>query len=111
MTGQSGVPLPKPPKGTRKKLKAKAQREDYRALKGFIDRVWLRERVPGYQMWAHCQHCGHSVCRERHSDSPFIGEVHHKIGRRAKATRYDPDNGVLLCRECHGKVTRHEVTL
>ena len=45
----------------------------------------------------------------------MTGEVHHRISRRHKATRYDPDNGVLLCNHlvnnCHEKAERGEITV
>ena len=97
-----GVPVPKGK--TRKQLKARKDREDAKALKAFRDAVWLRECVEGWRMTAGCQRCGRIVVR---GSDYRPGEVHHIIGRRAKATRYDPANGVLLCRDCHRKETEH----
>lgn len=107
---QSGQPLPKP---NRKREKARKAREDAQQLKAFRDAVWLREqvRLMGRSRnlipdgFARCQYCDLCVFRTRR---PY-GEVHHRIGRRNKATRYDPNNGVLLCRECHRAVTEHRI--
>ena len=98
------------PKGpTVKQQKAKKDREDAKQLKAFRDAVWLREA--DCLGWACCQWCGAAVYR-----GPlhiFTGEVHHRISRRHKATRYDPDNGVLLCNflvnGCHERVERGEI--
>lgn len=38
-------------------------------------------------------------------------EAHHIERRSNKATRYDVRNGVCLCLECHGKVTRFELRI
>ncbi len=105
-----GVPAPKGK--TRKQLKARKDREDAKRLKVFRDDVWSREATcdPIFG-WAKCEHCGVTVSRYR--SEPLTGEVHHRIGRRNKATRYDPDNGVLLCNarlnDCHGKAQRGEI--
>lgn|SRR3990167_10654135 len=91
----------------RKRTKARKQREDAKALKAFRDAVWAREEIfPGM---AKCQRCHLEVYRHLFP----VGEVHHRIGRRNKVTRYDPANGVLLCgalgNDCHGKAQRHEI--
>lgn len=97
------------PKGkTRKQLKAKRDREDAKQIKAFRDAVWRREAAKvGNEEFAdvaECQYCLDWV--HRWPDS-LTGEVHHRIGRRHKSTRYDPDNGVLLCNflvnNCHAK--------
>lgn len=102
------------PKGkTRKQLKARKDREDAKQLKAFQDEVWRRERhltFPDSEpetTGARCQNCGRFVYR---SFEPF-GEVHHRISRRHKATRYDPANGVLLCHNCHVEVTEKRITV
>ena len=106
------------PKGkTRKAIKAKHDREDAAKLKAFRDAVWARERQktwpegePGLT-GAKCQHCGAFVYRS----VVLTGEVHHRISRRHKATRYDPDNGVLLCNHlvnnCHAKAEAGLITV
>ena len=107
------------PKGrTRKQLKARKDREDAKQLKVFRDAVWLRESqllMNKNPNWisinvAACQHCGHLVQR---MPDLLTGEVHHRISRRHKATRYDPDNGVLLCNHlvnnCHEKAERGDI--
>lgn len=109
-----GVPVPKGK--TRKQQKAKRDREDANQLKAFRDAVWRREEdaMIGYeahvpnivQAMARCQNCGAIV--RRGPGIILTGEVHHRIGRRHKATRYDPDNGILLCRGCHNDAHRRE---
>ena len=111
------------PKGkTRKQIKAKKDREDAKQLKAFRDAVWLRETrrawklrdwfVPGKDT-AWCQNCGAIV--QRGHDHILTGEVHHRISRGNKPTRYDPDNGVLLCNHlvnnCHEKAERQLITV
>ena len=107
---------------TRKQLKARKDRTDAKALKAFRDAVWNREAAKdpwsgsgdGWVsiQWAYCEHCGETVLR---CSEISTGDVHHRIGRRNKSTRYDPRNGVLLCnsmgKNCHGKAQRHEITV
>ena len=109
---QSGQPIAKPE--PHKVVKARKDRKDAKQLKTFRDAVWKRERLAYYartgEAGATCQYCGIFVFVEM---APR-GEVHHRICRRAKATRYDPDNGVLLCagyesNRCHERVTAHEI--
>ena len=115
------------PKGkTRKQLKARKDREDAKQLKAFRDAVWLREELKalGYSptypvpddytaMSGRCQHCGRMV--GRYLEFEMTGEVHHRISRRHKATRYNPDNGVLLCNHlvnnCHAKAENGDITV
>ena len=105
---------------TRKKSKARKDRADVKALKAFRDAVWRREHKKAWLLrdWylpgeneAYCQHC-HAIVR-RGPGVVMTGEVHHRISRRHKATRYDPDNGVLLCNHlvnnCHEKGERGEI--
>lgn len=99
---------------TRRAVKLRKAREDQRKLKAFRDAVWARENLIaggfglGDAMVAWCQSCGRVVNR----GPRFIltGEVHHRIFRGNKATRYDPNNGVLLCNHlvnnCHEKAER-----
>ncbi len=108
-----GQPVPKPEQ--RKRTKARKDRADAKGLKAFRDAVWARGRIcwhAGREL-ARCERCRHVVTRG--DDGPMTGDVHHRIGRRDKAHRYDPSNGVLLCNhlvnDCHGKVQRHEVEL
>ena len=39
-----------------------------------------------------CQMCG----------LPWHLEAHHIFGRRSRSVRWDEENGVCLCRSCHG---------
>ncbi len=111
-----GVPVPKGK--TRTQVKAKRDREDAQALKAFRDACWHREElkqewIGSTFQWARCQSCG--VVVQRGHGVFLTGEIHHRIGRRNKATRFDPSNGVLLCNalvnDCHGKAQRHEITV
>lgn len=102
-------PKPEP----RKTAKARAKRDDVKKLQAWRDAVWLREnQKAAFSLdFAFCQRCHALVTRaEGYS---LTGECHHRVGRRAKATRYDPANGVLLCNfrlnACHERVTRHEI--
>jgi septal ring factor EnvC (AmiA/AmiB activator) len=106
------VGFPKPE--ARKRAKARAKREDAKRLKAFRDAVWAREsaRWTAPDGLAKCQRCGTWV--KRATDAWVRGEVHHRIGRRQKTTRYDPRNGVLLCaslgsNDCHGRIQRKEI--
>ena len=58
-----------------------------------------------------CRACGRRVqrtlkaCRER-------AEHHHIVPRSIAPTlRFDSRNVLLVCLECHGKLTRHELTI
>lgn len=107
------------PKGrTRKQIKARKNREDAKQLKAFRDACWKREadKMFGWTMVdpeyvarvGRCQNCDSFV--HRYEDAPMTGEVHHRIYRGNKATRYDPNNGVLLCNHlvnnCHERAER-----
>lgn len=106
---ECAIPKPTP----RKKVKARKGRADAKALRAFRDAVWAREAVGFSEFFgviARCQWCGCVVSRGQEGRT---ADVHHRIGRRDKAHRYDPDNGVLLCNhprhDCHGKAQRHEI--
>lgn len=103
------------PKGrTTKQLRDKAKRDDAKQLRAFRVAVWMREsrKVDNFELAdiARCEHCGTWVHRW---PGDLTGEVHHRISRRHKATRYDPANGVLLCNHlvnnCHDKAERGEI--
>jgi hypothetical protein len=113
-----GVPVPKGK--TRRQIKRRKDREDAKRLRHFRNLVWLREceRTGNFAgnpiQYAQCQHCHALVMRgSLLEDAPLTGEVHHRISRRHKAMRYDPDNGVLLCNHlvnnCHEKAQHGEI--
>ncbi len=116
MPGPGSQACPKPAK-TIKQLKARKDREDAKQLKAFRDAVWAREQLRdgsyGLAQWAACQHCHRWVFREEGREPS--ADVHHRIGRRNKATRYDPGNGVLLCNhlvnDCHRRAQAGEITI
>lgn len=106
--------FPKPEARTR--TKARKARQDAKQLRAFRQVVWARERAKLSldSAGAYCQYCGLMVVEPSSGIGGCVfGEVHHRIGRRAKASRYDPDNGVLLCgvfgNNCHGRAQRHEI--
>jgi 5-methylcytosine-specific restriction endonuclease McrA len=93
------------PKGKTQLADKKAEkREDEKKLAAMRLIVWAREK-------GHCKLCKRKVIPTL-SLVPNRGEVHHKRGRRvAPEDRYNAKKAVLLCAECHGKVTRHEIKL
>ena len=57
-----------------------------------------------------CRCCGRTVTRTL-TVCPERLEHHHLHGRHvAPERRYDPTAVITVCLECHGKLTRHEVT-
>jgi 5-methylcytosine-specific restriction endonuclease McrA len=93
-------PKPKSSKGQRTK------RHQAKML-SFINAVWLREGILDYGHMTRCRKC--SCWVYRHDGS---GEVHHlKPRSTSPESKYDPTNGVILCRECHRAVTEHRITL
>lgn len=56
-----------------------------------------------------CQCCKRVVVAQLEL-APFRLEVHHIEGRANQDTRWDVRNGIVLCFECHEKVT-HKVLL
>ncbi len=110
-----GVPVPKPE--PMKRTEARKDREDAKRLKAFRLAVWAREqdKLPWNEAdpvkdWARCQHCNRAVWIDA---GPYFGEVHHRIPRSicTSAQRYDPANGVLLCRTCHQAAQEHRITI
>ena len=99
-----GVACPKPK--TNRQLKAKRDREDAKALRQFQDAVWAKALSNGLWGYAFCADCDAAVSRD--GIYKPLGHVHHLISRRHKATRHDPENGILLCRACHNKRHRRE---
>ena len=105
-------------KGTpRKTVKARKARADANALQAFRDAVWERETRKAkrhtYSGVPRCQSCRAQVHRGAWSLSIWHGEVHHRIPRSVctKAQRYDTNNGVLLCQDCHRAVQEHRITI
>jgi len=93
-----------PKKATQLQDKTAAKRADEKQLAAMRLVVWAREK-------GHCKLCKRKVIQTI-SLVPNRGEVHHVRGRRvAHEDRYNAKKCVLLCAECHGKVTRHEVKL
>lgn len=96
------IPKPEP----RKRVKAQKDREDAKQLRAFRDACWERQIavagggiIPGDGYWSFCESCMGPVFERGYR----LGQVHHKISRRHKSSRYDPSNGELLCRKCHNE--------
>jgi len=53
-----------------------------------------------------CRCCQRKVVQQL-ALAPERLEVHHVAGRVDQAVRWDVRNGVVLCAECHEKITRH----
>jgi 5-methylcytosine-specific restriction endonuclease McrA len=96
--------FPQPKPGAKLADKTAAKRVDEKKLAKLRADVWARDK-------GRCVKCQRKVVHTL-SLVPERGEVHHKRGRRvAPEDRYNAKAAVLLCAECHGKVTRHEVKL
>jgi 5-methylcytosine-specific restriction endonuclease McrA len=81
-----------------------AKRRDDVKLAAMRKDVWRRDGGV-------CQQCGRKVIRTL-ALVPNRGEVHHRRGRNvAPESRYDAGQCLLLCAECHDKVTRKLVKL
>lgn len=70
--------------------------------------TWKRE-VYAFAKY-HCLCCGITVKRTLKLVANRA-EAHHIERRSNKDTRYDVRNGVCLCLECHGRVTRYELRI
>jgi hypothetical protein len=53
-----------------------------------------------------CQACQRKVVQQL-ALAPERLEVHHIVGRADRVVRWDVRNGVVVCCECHEKLTRH----
>jgi hypothetical protein len=77
-----------------------AIRADERELAAFRFAVCVRD---GWR----CRVCHRRVVRSL-ALIPERAEVHHLAGR-SKAHRYAVNMAILVCCECHGKLTRHDI--
>jgi hypothetical protein len=77
--------------------------------------VWQRERIENCEsVVAHCQHpgCGKLIWPLAYAAGVFsVGHVHEVIPRSLGGDPHDPDNGVLVCPNCHDKLTHHELAV
>jgi len=73
--------------------KAKKKKTKPMILKRQAEELWkeICKRRDGYR----CQDCGGTE----------VLQVHHLISRSNHRMKFEPDNGVTLCRDCHCKVT------
>lgn len=108
MDAQSGESFQKAPRGTLKRVRKKAGRQDAARLKAFREAVWRRECDRCLPMMtfaaARCQGCQAWVYRPDDGGPAWrFGEVDHIKPRStcSLSERYDPANGQLLCQECH----------
>ena len=91
-----GKPIRKGP--SRVSEKDEARKLDEKQLAAFRKAVWRRDK-------GLCRWCGVKVLKTI-TLTAKRGEVHHVAGRDDRAVRYDPRNGILLCRSpCHERVT------
>lgn len=86
-----------------KKAKRLRDRVGRLAEKAWRDVIWARDL-------SQCQCCHNPVLRTEDL-VPNRGECHHIKSRRVKAVRNDPRNGILVCRECHGKLTDNKLRI
>jgi len=101
---QQRDPRPMPKGLTRLQHNAAASRADQLQMQHLRNAVWKRDG-------AKCRACGRKVFRMLDL-LPERGEVHHRRGRRvAPEHRYSVDQCVLLCRGCHERAQRHEITV
>ncbi len=91
------------PKPTPRLLdRIEAKRELDRQACAFRREVWKRDGRK-------CRVCSRRVV-QTFELVPNRGEVHHLRGRNvAPGDRYNVAQARLLCKSCHGKVTRHEI--
>lgn len=57
-----------------------------------------------------CRHCDRVVVQQLEL-APNRLEVHHIASRVDRAVRWDVRNGIVLCAECHEKVTRYRLVI
>jgi hypothetical protein len=83
----------KKPHGQDIKKKKKRPKPRIAILKRQAEELWkeICKRRDGYR----CQDCGGTE----------VLQVHHLISRSNHRMKFEPDNGVTLCRGCHCKVT------
>lgn len=82
--------------------KVAAMRADEKATAAFRAAVWKRDG-------GRCRVCGVQVKKTLALD-PKRGEVHHRMPRSTKPERrYDVANGLLVCLQCHQRITKKEI--
>lgn len=94
-----GQPIPKGP--TRLELKTAADKDEKRD-----ERLWRKACLKRDGKICRC--CGRVVVAQLELTANRL-EVHHVAGRADQAVRWDVRNGIVLCSECHGKVTEHRL--
>jgi len=94
--------LPKPRPILQDRVASKRDAEA--RMREFRREVWRRDD-------GLCQFCGRIV-RHMLTLNPARGEVHHLRGRNVTPeNRYAVDEAVLLCKGCHDRAHRHEITI
>lgn len=90
-----GQPIPKGP--SRLDVKEAKAVDESKAEARWKKTVWARDK-------GRCRCCKTRV-EKTIELIPERGEVHHVKGREHKPTRWDPRNGLLLCKRDHDRVT------
>lgn len=90
-------PIAKGP--TRLETKTTADKDEKRD-----ERVWRKTVIKRDGKICRC--CGRVVVQQLELAANRL-EVHHVAPRADQVVRWDPRNGIVLCAECHEKVTPH----
>lgn len=81
--------------------------DDLRAEKA-AEKTWRKDCIK--RDGKICQCCKRKVVPQL-ALAPERLEVHHIAGRADRAVRWDVRNGVVLCCECHEKITKHVIAI
>lgn len=95
MRGEALTPQPRPE--SRKREKARRNRQQKAARKACEAAVWKRDD-------ATCQRCGRSVVPFRECGdgwTPYRGDVNELVPRSLGGDPADPKNCELICAQCH----------
>lgn len=94
------TPIPKPKKET-KAEKALRKKEKHKLTKGFYNKQVKKLEKQCDEAWSLAirKPCRCELCGQVGDIKSF--DAHHLVHRANKATRWDTDNGVCLCKACH----------
>ena len=70
-----------------------------------LDEMW--SYVVKARAFNTCQRCGQRIDDEKHGLNTMANDPHHIFSRGKDSTKYDPDNGICLCRNCHNWAGDH----
>lgn len=82
---------------TRLAEKEAKRKDDTKAEREWRKAVWKRDE-------GKCRWCKRKVAKTIELVAER-GECHHVVGRANEATRWEPRNGMLLCKTCHERIT------